>query len=210
LLVWWAIAHRTRYVFALPALALLCAALLVTQVYWGGLMLPHKLHFFLAGTLAGLLPRPVWKSGTETRVLSVLQVGAALLLALPLWQYATKPDFYAATALGISMATAVYLLSVPTGWTTLVFATPWVRKIGQASFSIYLMHVLVFHFGMQWLGLQHTVFTPLWLVLGVAGVALPMLVSHWIEMPMQRHTRRWLQARVDRIAQTVKLGRTPA
>lgn len=210
LLVWWAIAHRTRYVFALPMLALLCAGLLVTQAYWGGLMLPHKLHFFLAGTLAGLLPRPVWKSGAQTRLLSVLQVGAALLLAMPLWQYATKLDMYAATALGISMATAVYLLSIPTRWTALVFATPWVRKIGQASFSIYLVHVLVFHFGAMWLGLQHKVFDLLWLPLGLAGVVLPMLVSHWIEIPMQRHTRRWLQARLDRFSHTFKPRRTPA
>jgi hypothetical protein len=37
----------------------------------------------------------------------------------------------------------------------------------------------------------------LWLLLGVAGVTLPMLVSHYVEMPMQRSTRRWLQARLD-------------
>jgi peptidoglycan/LPS O-acetylase OafA/YrhL len=210
LLVWWAIAQRTRLVYALPLLALLCAALLVTHSLWGGLMLPNKLHFFLAGSLAGLLPRPVWKAGAQSRMLSLLQVGAALLLALPLWQYTSKPDFYAASALGLSLATAVYLLSIPSGWTSLVFATPWMRKIGQASFSIYLMHVLVFHFGAQWLGLQHTVYDPLWLLLGLAGVTLPMLVSHWIEMPLQRLTRRWLQARLDRATQSFKPRSTPA
>jgi peptidoglycan/LPS O-acetylase OafA/YrhL len=210
LLVWWAISQRTRHVYALPLLALLCATLLVTHSLWGGLMLPHKLHFFLAGSLAGLLPRPVWKAGPEARILSTLQIAAVLLLALPLWQYASKPDFYAASALGLSMATAVYLLSLPSGWTSLVFATPWMRKIGQASFSIYLMHVLVFHYGMQWLGLQHTVYEPLWLPLGVAGVALPMVVSHWVEMPLQRHTRRWLQSRLDRASQSFQSRRTPA
>jgi peptidoglycan/LPS O-acetylase OafA/YrhL len=197
LLVWWAIAMRKRHRYALPLLALVCSALLVTHGQWTGLMLPHKLHFFLAGSLAGLMPRPLWKAGAERRILSALQIGAVGLLALPLWQYPTKPDFYAASALGLSLATAVYLLSLPSGWTRLVFASTWVRKIGQASFSIYLMHVLVFHFGMQWLGLQHTVYEPLWLLLGVAGVTLPMLVSHYVEMPMQRSTRRWLQARLD-------------
>lgn len=210
LLVWWAMAQRTRRVYALPLLALLCAALLVTHSLWGGLMLPHKLHFFLAGSLAGLLPRPVWKAGAESRVLSGLQIGAALLLALPLWQYASKPDFYAASALALSLATSVYLLSLPSGWTRLVFATPWVRKIGQASFSIYLMHVLVFHYGALWLGLQHTVYELLWLPLGVAGVALPMLVSHFVEMPLQRVTRRWLQACLDRASQSFKPRSTPA
>jgi peptidoglycan/LPS O-acetylase OafA/YrhL len=210
LLVWWAIAQRTCRVYALPLLALLCAALLVTHGLWGGLMLPHKLHFFLAGSLAGLLPRPAWKAGSETRILSILQGGALLLLALPLWQYTSKPDLYGATALGLSLATSIYLLSLPSAWTSLVFATPWVRKIGQASFSIYLMHVLVFHYGMQWLGLQHTVYEPLWLPLGLAGVALPMLLSHWIEMPLQRATRRWLQARLDRVSQSFKPRNSPA
>jgi peptidoglycan/LPS O-acetylase OafA/YrhL len=210
LLVWWAIAQRNRHAYALPLLALLCAALLVTHDQWTGLMLPHKLQFFLAGSLAGLLPRPAWKPGAESRVLSALQMGAALLLILPFWQYSSNKDFYVAGALGLSLATAIYLLSIPSGWTRWVFATPWVRKIGQASFSIYLMHVLVFYYGMQWLGLQHTVYEPLWLLLGLAGVTLPMLVSHWVEMPLQRHTRRWLQARLDNASHTFKPRRTPA
>ena len=198
LLVWWAIAQRAHLVYALPLLALVCAALLVTHDRWTGLMLPHKLHFFLAGSLAGLLPRPAWRAGVESRILSALQLGAALLVALPLWQYTSKPDFYASSALGVSLATAVYLLSLPSDWTQMVFANPWIRKIGQASFSIYLMHVLVFHFGMQWLGLQHTVYDPLWPALGLAGIGLPMVASHFVEMPMQRGTRRWLQRHMDR------------
>jgi peptidoglycan/LPS O-acetylase OafA/YrhL len=210
LLVWWAIAQSSRLVFALPLLALVCAALLITQERWGGLMLPHKLHFFMAGSLAGLLPRPAWKTAYERRILSVLQLGAALLLLSPLWLYTNSQGFYTAGALGLSLATAVYLLSLPSGWTGLVFATPWVRKIGQASFSIYLMHVLVFHYGTQWLGLQHTVYEPLWLLLGVAGITLPMLVSHWVEMPMQRVTRRWLQARLDRVTQSFQSRSTLA
>ena len=157
-----------------------------------------------------MLPRPQWNAPAERRVLSVLQLGALLLLALPLWQYATKPDFYAATALGLSMGTAVYLLSLPSRWTALVFATPWVRKIGQASFSIYLLHVLVFHFGALWLGLSHTAYTLVWLALGVAGVVLPMVVSHWIELPLQRVSRRWLQAGLDRATHSFQTRSTPA
>lgn len=210
LAVWWAIAQRTQRVYVMPLLVLLCAALLVTHDQWAGLMLPNKLHFFLAGTVAGLLPRPLWKAGNESRILGCLQAGAALLVALPLWLYTSKPDMYGAAALGLSLATAVYFLSLPTAWTRLVFASPWVRKIGQASFSIYLMHVLVFHYGMRWLGLQHTVYAPQWLLLGVAGVALPMLASHFIEMPLQRSTRRWLQIRMDSISHSLRHRRTTA
>jgi peptidoglycan/LPS O-acetylase OafA/YrhL len=157
-----------------------------------------------------LLPRPEWTGVSERRILSLLQLAAIGLLAFPVWQYASKADLYAASALGFSLATAVYLLSVPSRWTSLVFATPWMRKIGEASFSIYLMHVLVFHYGMRWLGLQRTVYEPHWLLLGIAGVALPMVVSHWVEMPLQRHTRRWLQGRLDRTPLTFKTRSTPA
>jgi peptidoglycan/LPS O-acetylase OafA/YrhL len=210
LLVWWAIAQRTQRVYALPLLALLCAAMLATHTHWAGLVLASKLHFFLAGTLAGLLPRPQWSGSGERRMLALLQLGAAVLLLLPLWQYSSNVDFYAAGALGLSLATAVYLLSVPSRWSAWVLATPWMRKIGQASFSIYLMHVLVFYYGAPLLGLQHTVFEPLWLLLGVAAVALPMVVSHWIEMPLQRHTRRWLQAGLERTPLSFKPRSTPA
>jgi peptidoglycan/LPS O-acetylase OafA/YrhL len=196
LLVWWAIARDQKCVYALPLLALVCAVLLVTHTHWTGLMLPHKLHFFLAGTLAGVVPRRTWYVGLDTGVLSLLQLAALALLALPLWMYTSKPALYEASALGLSMALAVYLLSIPSPWTRAVFASSWVRKIGQASFSIYLMHVLVFHYGMQLLQLQHEVFDWRWLPLGVAGVALPMVISHNVELPMQRVTRKWLEARL--------------
>jgi peptidoglycan/LPS O-acetylase OafA/YrhL len=67
------------------------------------------------------------------------------------------------------------------------------RKIGQASFSIYLMHILVFYFGGHLLGLRHGVYSPLWIPLGVFAVVLPMIASHYIEMPLQRMTRKWLE-----------------
>jgi peptidoglycan/LPS O-acetylase OafA/YrhL len=210
LLVWWAIAYRARLVYALPLLAVVCATLLVTHSLWGGLMLPNKLHFFLAGTLAGVLPRSEWKAGAPQRILSCLQLGAALLLALPVWQYDNKPALYAASTLGLSLATAVYVLSLPTPWSRVLLANPLARKIGQASFSIYLMHALVFHFGMPWLGLRHTAYHPLWLLLGLASVALPMLVSHVLEMPLQAWTRRWLQTRLDRATQSFQLRSTAA
>jgi hypothetical protein len=39
---------------------------------------------------------------------------------------------------------------------------------------------------------------------------LPMLVSHWVEMPLQRVTRRWLQARLDRATQSFQSRSTVA
>jgi len=192
--VWWALAAARHKVWALPLLALVCVALLVSHQLWPGLALPSKLHFFLAGTLAGLAPRPQLRADGAAGWLSGFQVLAVLLLVAPMWQYANQPLLYAASELGLSMAVAVWLLSSSTLWSSRVLAAPWLRKIGQASFSIYLMHALVFHYGMRLLGLQHDLYSPVWLLLGVAGIGLPMVVSHWVEMPLQRHTRRWLQA----------------
>jgi peptidoglycan/LPS O-acetylase OafA/YrhL len=55
------------------------------------------------------------------------------------------------------------------------------------------MHMLVFHFGMRWLGLAKDQFDLLWLPLGLAAVLLPMLVSQVLEMPLQAATRRLLE-----------------
>ena len=193
LLVWWAIAHASQRVSALPLLALVCVLLLVTHGYWRGLMLPNKLHFFLAGTVAGVAPRPAWTAGRETVVMLLLQLAALLLLVWPPWLYGSQPAMYESIPLALLLGLVIYLLSMTSPWSQPLLATPWMRKIGQSSFSIYLLHMLVIHYGMRLLGLQSLVYAHAWLLLGLAAVALPMLVSHWIEIPLQRHTRHWLQ-----------------
>ena len=194
LLVWWAIAHRSKLVYALPLMALLCSALLLTHSFWPGLTLPNKIHLFLAGTIAGLIPRDSWQKSSDQSTLMALQLSALAVLASPMWLYESQPALYAATELGFAIAVAVYLLSLPSAWTTFIFASSFMRKIGQASFSIYLMHVLVFYFGQRVFGLKQTDYDPLWLLLGVAAVALPMLASKYVEIPLQRTTRRSLES----------------
>ncbi len=199
LLVWWAIAHRSKLIYALPLMALLCSALLLTQPLWPGLTLPNKIHLFLAGTIAGLIPRDSWQKSLDQPRLMVLQLGALAVLVSPMWLYDSQPALYAATELGVALAVAVYLLSLPSTWTTFVFASSVMRKIGQASFSIYLMHVLVFYFGQRVWGLKQTDYDPIWLVLGIAAVALPMLASKYVEIPLQRKTRRSLENLYGRV-----------
>jgi peptidoglycan/LPS O-acetylase OafA/YrhL len=199
LLIWWAIAHRGKLSYALPFLALLCAALLLTHSLWPGLTLPNKIHLFLAGTVAGLIPRDSWQKSLDHSTLMLLQLGALAVLVSPMWLYESQPALYSATELGLALAVAVYLLSLPSAWTTFIFASSFMRKIGHASFSIYLMHVLVFYFGQRVLGLKQTDYDPLWLVLGVAAVALPMLASKYVEIPLQRKTRRALESLYGRV-----------
>ena len=55
------------------------------------------------------------------------------------------------------------------------------------------MHVLVLYYGGHLLGLNHREYDHLWLPLGVAALILPMIASHYIEMPLQRMTRKLLE-----------------
>ena len=116
-----------------------------------------------------------------------------MLLVLPLLLFSAKEGFYAETWIGAIYALAIYVLSFTSGWTQRTFASSAARKIGQASFSIYLMHVLVIYWGSQILGVQPTAFGVQWAVLGVLAVGLPMLISHYVEMPLQKATRHQLE-----------------
>ena len=194
LFVWWCIANRNHLAYAMPLLILVCALLMLTHSYWPNLSVPDKLHFFLAGSIAGLLPRKSWEGKQSRIILCLLQIGALVVIFLPMVLFDTTDALYNSIEMSIAFGIAIYLLSITSGWTALLFASPWMRKIGQASFSIYLMHVLVFYFGAHLLGLNHTEYAHLWLPLGVAGLVLPMIASHYIEMPLQRMTRKLLEA----------------
>lgn len=191
-LLWWSLARQQQHAYVLPLLALLSAALVLTHALWPGLALPHKLHFFLAGSLAGLLPRHGWDSPADRTMLVVLQIGALGLVLAPLWLYTSQATMYDATELGLSFALGIYLLSLNSAWTRQAFASPWMRSIGHASFSIYLMHALVFHFGVRLLRLAPDAFHLAWLPLTAFAVALPMVVSKYIEIPLQKTTRQGL------------------
>lgn len=204
LFVWWCIASRNKYPFAVPLAIFLCALLALTHNYWPNLSLPNKLHYFLAGTIAGLLPRRNWEGSHNRVILFLLQIAALITVFLPMKLFDSTPELYDSIEMSIAFAIAIYLLSISSGWTTFLFASPTMRKIGQASFSIYLIHTLVFYYGTSLLGLDHRKFEPLWLLLGIAGVAIPMVVSHYIEMPLQRMTRKRLEVLLpERSARTV-------
>jgi peptidoglycan/LPS O-acetylase OafA/YrhL len=193
LFVWWCIANRTLLPYAMPLLILVCALLMLTHNYWPNLSVPDKLHFFLAGTIAGLLPRRSWEGKHNRIMLCLLQIIALAAIFSPMVLFDSTPELYDSIEMSIAFAIAIYLLSITSGWTAVIFASPAMRKIGQASFSIYLMHVLVFYFGAHLLGLNHKEYAHLWLPLGVAGLVLPMIASHYIEMPLQRMTRKLLE-----------------
>ncbi|MEY4345947.1 MAG: hypothetical protein RL032_1779 [Pseudomonadota bacterium] len=193
LVIWWCLARHTRYTFALPVLTLVGTALVLTHALWPGVSLPNKLHLFLAGTVAGLVPRRLWSTAANGPMLVWLQCGALVLVVVPVWLFSSQAALYSAPEAGIAFAVGIYFLSIPSRWTALVFASSPMRAIGRASFSIYLMHVLVFYAGMRWLQISQDLYDPLWWLLGFAAVAIPLVVSIFLEIPLQRVTRRALQ-----------------
>jgi peptidoglycan/LPS O-acetylase OafA/YrhL len=68
--------------------------------------------------------------------------------------------------------------------------------LGRASYSVYLVHLiaigLAFHFLSRMLHLTPQDALPLWGALCVAGVSVGILASHWLEHPIIRVTRRWM------------------
>jgi peptidoglycan/LPS O-acetylase OafA/YrhL len=193
LFVWWCLSNRALLPYAMPLLIVICALLILTHSYWPNLSVPDKLHYFLAGTIAGLLPRRNWDGMRNRTILCLMQLVALIIIFAPLVLFKKIDELYNSIEMSIALGIAIYLLSFNSRWTGLLFATPLMRKIGQASFSIYLMHILVFYFGGHLLGLRHGVYSPLWIPLGVFAVVLPMIASHYIEMPLQRMTRKWLE-----------------
>lgn len=205
--IWYCLSLRQKTSLPLLFAGLVCIVLVATNDHWPNLSLPNKLHFFLAGTIAGIAPRAFWKTSTRTTLLIALQLIALAVILFPLSLDYDSERFYDSIGLSIAFGIAIYLLSFPTRASAALLAPRAIRKIGQASFSIYLIHVLVLYYGAQLLQLDHNHFHPLWLVVAAAATALPILVSHFIEMPLQRVSRDCLRrlftrSHPTRLAQT--------
>jgi peptidoglycan/LPS O-acetylase OafA/YrhL len=67
------------------------------------------------------------------------------------------------------------------------------RSIGRASFSIYLFHIFIFQIGEYYFELNNKIFEWPWLILALGGIIVPMAISKYIEIPMQRITRTSLE-----------------
>ncbi|PUA27250.1 MAG: hypothetical protein B0W54_11645 [Cellvibrio sp. 79] len=191
--IWYCLSLRQKTSLPLLFAGLVCIVLIATNDHWPNLSLPNKLHFFLAGTIAGIAPRAFWTTQKRAPLLIALQLIALAAILFPLSLNYDSERFYDSIGLSVAFALAIYLLSFSTKVSAALLASKPIRKIGQASFSIYLIHVLVLYYGAQLLQLDHHHFHPLWLLTAVAATALPIVISHYIEMPLQRVSRDQLR-----------------
>ncbi len=150
LLIWGAFhfykaAHRT----GLYALAGVCAVFIVTRDIWGGILLPAKLHIFLAGVIAAYVLRygrlNVLFSKIFVQILAVaaaIAYGVWLSSSLMTWRMAdllAANPLYSAIPLSILIAALLMALSHSTVFTR-VLEVRVMQLLGGASFSIYLFH----------------------------------------------------------------------
>ena len=194
--LWWGAANYTKRSYAMPLVAIVCIFLLLTGPYWPNLSVPNKLHYFLAGSIAGALPRINWQEKAKPWMLWLAQFACLTMLLMAFFIFNNRESevLFGSIANSLAMAALVYFLSYSSPWTWYIFATPLMRKLGAASFSIYLFHVVILHFGSHWLGLSHQQIHPLWIALILLAIALPVAISQFIEIPLQRKTRSLLEA----------------
>ena len=157
LLLWWAIdqpePRRTQLLVGLGAAMLL---LLFVQSRIPGIVVFAKLHVFLLGVGGALLRHHVAARLTDPRLVFALQAAAVVFLVLLLPRGVFGEVFYSYVSPDVEqnvyygdlrrlapIALTVFALSLSSGWTRLVFANAAMRGLGNASFSIYLLHVPV-------------------------------------------------------------------
>ena len=167
--------------------ALLCAGLVLTREYWGGLMLPSKLHIFLFGFLMALfLKNRIFNDVvTHPTTQIIFSVAAVSYLVI----FITKDSIYVDLLLAGLVALAVASFSAST-FASRVFEIAPMRLIGNASFSIYLFHDPLLHlfkiYGLA-LGLPLQVNIAIACFLCLA----PTIAFHfWAEKPLSDGAKR--------------------
>ena len=158
--------------------AVLCLAFIGSRDFWGGLMLPSKLHIFFSGFLVAFLV----KSGAIRRYLCHPVMQAALVAATILYAvYFLEPH----KIYDDLIITALVALSVGSLSRSTLFSTPLetqtMRLMGAASFSIYLLHDAILQ-AMKTLGL----FNPAYetfniLVMCIISIAIPVVFHVMVE-----------------------------
>ncbi|PYE46133.1 peptidoglycan/LPS O-acetylase OafA/YrhL [Rhizobium sp. PP-F2F-G20b] len=208
LLVWLCLSSPRRYrILALFLVA--CVAVDAVFDFPGpGILLPSKIHFFMAGVAAGLLYasgrlRPKgWVVGVATLGL----LGFVFLSKILLWR--DQQDGWG-LVMAVTAGVIVFLTAQEHVLSRALLASPPLRFLGKISFSLYLFHVPVMFLSMKTLGLF--VPGPVAVVLSVClAVVFATYSYHLIEDPVRRRlVERWKRhrARSAVVAQSELRGR---
>lgn len=203
----WSLSFEWLFYLAMPPLLLAIrrwrAALRPAHVAWAGLLVPlataligpHYARFamFFAGAWMAALP-----PGTLKRWTSLLPDWAVLLPYLGvtlLFSFTQDYSIFSwpyAVVCGMLVAKAI----AGDGMLARCFNAPLLRRLGNCSYSLYLLHglmivVVVDHLGPRWASLPLPVHAGVLMLVSLLGSAALAGVSYrWLELPYFKHRRR--------------------
>lgn len=146
-----------------------------------GLILYSGMIEFLYGGLIALGIRANWKAGAQLAVLAgALGLGAVVSGLIPL-------DWGREWVAGLPSAALVYGFAAG-GWRMPNWALVW----GEASYLLYLLHLLVFSVVgtlLKMAGIAPYGSVPMLLIIGAMALAVSVAATFWVERPYRRWTR---------------------
>ena len=162
---------------------------------WPGLVLFSKLPFFLAGTFFGILPRIFI---TKNIWLIFFQVISVFLLFLPMFYIIDYKAFYDSFEVAVYYGVAIYFISHGTRFSNLIMSNKYMAEIGAASFSIYLIHLLLLYFYGTFLGLDMDVYDSLWFLVALVTIVTSLVFHKKIEVKLHYKFKYFLEHYIKR------------
>ena len=178
----WALLH-----YHLPAMH----ELPLTNVGYGEVLRIRRLPLlalpeFLVGISLGWF---YLRGGVSARSAQVLTWAGGLLLCLALCFSGRLPYVFLHNGLLMPLQCAVILGLTGRHRVARWLSQPWLMVLGEASFSFYLIHLLLFELALEKFGVHTGIARAVLLILSISGISV--LLYRYIERP----SRRWLLLR---------------
>lgn len=183
-LIWLAYQRARAGQYALLVLVVLVSAsFIATRDLWGGMMLPSKLHIFLFGVMAAFLV----SHSQIKRLCGALwfQITAVAIVMIYCVNFPANEMTYENLALAGLIALLVMVFSA-SGTMTKFLEVDFMRAIGNASFSIYLLHdVLLRIFSKTIVSFGYSIYVNIFLCT-LLTMAVPMVFYYLVERHLNR------------------------
>ena len=172
----------------LIVLLLAAAVLMLSRAHWPGILLPSKLHFFLAGSTAALLFHYWQRRWAPSRRVVVVAQCFTLLLAIGIYRLAGIDEvfFYQWSLFFLLVAMMLLAFGFRSRFADRLFGNPPLRWLGRVSFSVYLLHCPVIYLCDLLLKQRGPMGYAGDLLVLLLAVLLPALFSQWVELPLCR------------------------
>jgi len=186
LIVWMAFQRALHGRYALIVLVgMISLGFILTRDFWHGILLPSKYHIFLAGFLGSvLLGFPTLRRWCAQPVFQLISL--ALLIAYTI--FFARPDDYGDLILPLIMTLVIMAMSHSTR-VTAPFETKFLRLLGHASFSIYLLHDVLLHLYKNQLLTLHWPKPVLIAVVFVVSITVPLVFYLAVERRLHEGSR---------------------